>query len=136
MTWFMSAFISMFLYGIWGFLSKIATHSINSVSVMLFQMLGGMVVTLLIVGLSNFKIEYEWRGSSLGFLVGVVGMLATLFFIHAISQGSASVVSIVTALYPLFTIGLALLFLKESLTLPQGVGAVLGVVAIALFTID
>ncbi|MEM9484231.1 MAG: EamA family transporter [Cyanobacteria bacterium P01_F01_bin.116] len=135
MTWFMSAFISMFLYGIWGFLSKIATHSINSVSVMLFQMLGGMVVTLLIVGVSNFKIEYEWRGSSLGFLVGVVGMLATLFFIHAISQGSASVVSIVTSLYPVFTIGLALLFLKESLTLPQGIGAVLSVIAIALFTI-
>ena len=136
MTWFSSALISMLLYGIWGFLSKLATHSINSVSVLLFQMLGGMVVTLLVVGFSGFKIEYEWRGGSVGFLVGAVGMLATLFFIHALSQGSASIVSIVTALYPLLTIGLAFLFLKESLTFPQGVGAILGLISIALFTVD
>ena len=136
MTWFTSALISMILYGVWGFLSKLAASSMNSVSVLLFQMLGGMVITVLVVGFSGFNIEYEWRGSGVGFLVGVVGMLATLFFIHALSQGSASIVSIVTALYPLLTIGLAFLFLKESLSLCQGIGAVLGLISIALFTVN
>ncbi|NEP09257.1 MAG: DMT family transporter [Symploca sp. SIO1A3] len=134
MGWLINAFIATVLFGVWGFLSKLATSSINSLSVFLFQMLGGVFVTLLAVGLSNIEIEYEWQGGSYGFLVGVTGMLATLFFTEAISKGSASIVSVVTALSPLFTIALAFVFLKESLSLSQGMGVILGLFSIVLLS--
>ncbi|NEQ68940.1 MAG: DMT family transporter [Symploca sp. SIO2D2] len=135
MSWLINALIATFLYGIWGFLSKLATISINSLSVFLFQMLGGVFVTLLVVGLSDIKIEYEWQGGSYGFLVGAVGMLATLFFTEAISKGSASIVSVITALSPVFTIGLAFLFLQESLSLFQGIGVIFGLISIVLLSL-
>jgi transporter family protein len=61
-------------------------------------------------------------------------MLGTLFFFAAASRGKISVVVSMTALYPLITIMLAAIFLREPITAKQVMGMLCAVAAIMLLT--
>ena len=61
--------------------------------------------------------------------------MAALFFYWALAGGKASVVVPLTALYPVVTLGLALLILGERLSLRQSIGVALALTAIFLFSL-
>lgn len=63
---------------------------------------------------------------------GVFDSGANLLFVLAVRQGSLTVVSVLTALYPLGTILLARFVLKEKLAISQSIGIVLALGATAL----
>ena len=63
------------------------------------------------------------------------GSLGALFFLHAVSKQKASIVVTATALYPLITIILACLILKEPITLKQGIGIIFALIAMILLTL-
>ena len=52
----------------------------------------------------------------------------------AVVKSKISVIVTMTALYPIISIGLAYLILKEPVTAKEGVGIILAFVAIVLFT--
>ena len=66
---------------------------------------------------------------------GFLDSSANLFFTIASRQGSLSVVSVLTALYPLGTIILARIFLKEKIAKSQMVGIVLALAASAVLAV-
>ncbi len=66
---------------------------------------------------------------------GFLDSSANLFFTIAARQGSLSVISVLTALYPLGTIILARIFLKEKIAKSQMAGIVLALAASAVLTI-
>jgi transporter family protein len=69
-------------------------------------------------------------------LTGVAGTLGTLFLLYALRQGGkASLVVPITALYPLVTIILAVLLLRERVTIQQGIGMALAVIAVVLLSL-
>ncbi len=69
------------------------------------------------------------------FLTGILGGAGNLAFFHALVKGgNASVVAPVTALFPMVTVLLALIFLKERLGRVQWVGLALAFVAIYLLS--
>jgi len=71
------------------------------------------------------------KGVFWAFLTGVLGGLGNLAFFEALVKGGqASVVAPVTALFPMVTVLLAMLFLKERLGRVQWVGLALAFVAI------
>ncbi len=55
-----------------------------------------------------------------------------LFYIMAVGRGKVSVIVTMTALYPIITIILAAVFLKEPITIKQGCGMILAVLSIVL----
>ena len=55
-------------------------------------------------------------------LTGITDGLGTLFYYGATSKGPISIVVSLTALYPLITILLAIIFLYETLVLKQVIG--------------
>jgi transporter family protein len=59
-------------------------------------------------------------------------MLGALFYLIAITRGKISTIVTLTALYPLISIALAWMVLKEPITLKEGVGMVLALIAIVL----
>ncbi|HSX68718.1 DMT family transporter [Nocardioides sp.] len=67
-----------------------------------------------------------------GLVCGVLGLAATGAFMLAAQQGSLTVSSILTSLYPAFTILLAAIVLRERVLPAQGVGLALCGVAVAL----
>lgn len=97
-------------------------------------LLGGYVVYQLATKRVEPKI-FRGLGSKLWLTMLATGVLdsgANLLFVLAVRQGSLTVVSVLTALYPLGTILLARFVLKEKLAASQTIGIVLALGATAL----
>jgi transporter family protein len=68
-------------------------------------------------------------------LVGIVMVAGLMTFYQALEHGKVSVVVPLTAMYPLVTIILAVVVLKEELSPTQGIGVLLAIVAVVLISI-
>lgn len=132
MNWVSYAILSTVLYGLWGILSKIALNHIGFASLFIYDCFvffaGGLIALYLI----DFKIETNYLGIIYSLLYGITGMLATVLFILAINKGKASLVTAITAAYPCITILIAVLVLKESISLKQCLGIALSVIGVLL----
>jgi transporter family protein len=81
------------------------------------------------------KREGRAKGIFWAFLTGILGGVGNLAFFQAmVKGGEASVVAPVTALFPMVTVLLALVFLKERLGRVQWIGLGLAFVAIYLLS--
>lgn len=67
--------------------------------------------------------------------VGVIGALASLLFLLATGHGELTIVAVVTALYPSFTVLLARLLLAEHWTRNQAAGLAVAAAAIVLVSL-
>ncbi len=132
--WFVFAVLALLLWGLWGFFPKLATNYIRPESVLVYEVVGSVAIGLLALYLVGFRPETQVNGVVYGVLTGVFLTLGSLFFLFAISKGKASVVVTMTALYPVVTILLAFLILREPITLRQGLGILLALVAMWLFS--
>ncbi|MDH5300274.1 MAG: EamA family transporter [Gammaproteobacteria bacterium] len=135
MSWQAYALISTFLYGLWGVFGKLAANHIGFKSLFVYDCLMFALGGLLVYWLNDFELETNPQGVIFSLLYGLTGMVATLFFILAISKGPVSVITAITAIYPVVTIAIALLFLNEVITLKQVAGAALAMLGVILMVI-
>ena len=133
--WILFSVLALLSWGIWGFLPKLALDKLDSRSIIVFEVVGSRVVGIVVLALLRFRPQIQWKGILIAVLTGVLGMLGAFFFVLAVSRGKTSVIVTLTALYPLVTIILALVFLREPITLKQGAGMVLALGAMVLFTV-
>lgn len=130
--WIIPAIISLLLYGLWGFLPKVAQLQMSDRAVMLYTLCGSITTGLLLVLRLPQSLTSSPLGIGAALLTGVTGVLGTWFFLQALSRGGATTVIMVTALYPLVSVLLTVLLLHEPLTLRQGAGMLLGLASLAL----
>ena len=128
--WLVFALIALLLYGLWGFFPKLATDHLDTKSILVFQGLGSFAVSIVVLVMMGFRPGTDVRGVSFSFLAGLLGMLGTVFFIMALGSGKVSVIVPMTALYPLVTLVLAVIFLNEKMNWRQGVGIGLALLAV------
>ncbi len=133
-NWFLSALLALIIYGFWGFFPKIAVQYISPQSAIIYQVAGALFVGLVAISMMQFKPDIHPKGILFAFLTGVAGILGTLFYFAAASRGKISVVSSMTALYPIITILLATVLLKEPVTIRQIIGMLFALAAIVLLT--
>jgi transporter family protein len=133
-TWLFPAFLTLICWGIWGFIPKLTTKYIDPMSAVVYEGLGSTVFAIIILLVMGFRLETHPKGMSLAFVTGILGMLGALFYLFAMPKGKVSVIATITALNPIITIGLAYFFLKEPITLKEGVGMIFALIAIILFT--
>lgn len=131
-TWLIATFLSLVIYGFWGFFPKIAVAYINPQSALIYEVAGAMLIGLITLYLISFRPDTHPKGVLFAILTGVAGMLGTLFYFAAASKGKITVVVSMTALYPLITILLAAIFLKEPVTVKQIFGMFFALLAIVL----
>lgn len=125
-------------WGLWGFFGKYALKFLNPISLILFETIGAIVIqlaVLLFLFFSKYKFETSAAGISLAMLVAFFGVIGTVLFFFTLSKTKASILVPLTALYPVVTVLLSFAFLKEKITLVQGIGIVLAVVAGVLLSI-
>jgi transporter family protein len=134
-TWFIFALAALVLWGVWGLFPKLATNYLSPASVFVFSGIGNVLVLIVVLAFLNFRPDLHPKGIGLALVAGVLGTLATIPFLYAISKGKASVVVPLASLYPVVTIVLALLILKEPMTLKQVAGIVLALIALLLFAL-
>jgi len=131
-SWFFWTILAMVTFGAWGFFPKLAVNYINPQSALIFQVIGGLLVGFVGLAMLNFKPETHPMGILYAFMTGITGVLGTLFYYVAASRGQISIVVSLTALYPLITIMLAIVFLHETLIFKQVLGLCFAVAAIVL----
>ncbi|KPJ99180.1 MAG: hypothetical protein AMJ60_05890 [Desulfobacterales bacterium SG8_35] len=131
-SWFIWTILAMVTFGAWGFFPKLAVNYITPLSALIYQVIGGLLVGIVGLAVVNFKPETHPMGMLYALLTGITGVLGTLFYYAAASRGQISIVVSLTALYPLITILLAILFLHETLVLKQVIGLGFAVAAIIL----
>ena len=96
--------------------------------------LGGVLVGLVVLASLKFQVQFNIPGFSISLAIGILGFFGAFMYLVAVSRGPLTLVAPVTALYPMFAILLGLIFLGEAITLRQGFGIGLSVVAIYLIS--
>jgi len=130
--WLIYALMATAIYGFWGFFPKLASNYLDPKSAMVYQTLGTVVGAVVILATLRFRLPVQGKGITFSMLAGIAGVVGTQFMLMALNEGEASLVAPVTALYPIGVILLAILILKEALTLRQVCGILLSLVAIFL----
>jgi bacterial/archaeal transporter family protein len=133
-TWLPPALFALFNFGLWGLFTRLAVLSIDAKSALIYQTIGVIIVTLVMLAGINFKPVIEAKGITYSILTGIAYGIGCLFYFIAASKGKIINVVTLTALYPLVTILLALLLLKETVHLKQALGIGLALVAIILMS--
>lgn len=134
MNWLFAATSALLSFGLWGFFSKIAVMNMDYRSTLVYQTAGVMIVGILVLGLMNFKPATDVKGVSYAILTGAAYGVGCLFYFIAASKGKIITVVTLTALYPLITIVLAYLLLKETVSAKQYIGIFLALIAIILMS--
>ncbi len=101
-------------------------------------LMGAGLVALLLLGKSKVFVEREIFTRSLLPLVLLAGLgdvTGNVFFMIATSSGALAVAAVLTSLYPVGTILLARVFLKERIALSQNIGIALAIGACALLAV-
>ncbi len=141
-VWLCWSLITLGGGGTGGLVSKIASDGVDAwMNQLLFTV--GIAPLLAFVawkvgkgsntGESAPKSERRRKGVFWAFLTGILGGVGNMAYFEAmVKGGKASVVTPVTALFPMVTVLLALIFLKERLGRVQWVGLALAFVAIYL----
>jgi transporter family protein len=130
--WLLPTLGAFLLWGFWSFIPKITIKYINPKSAVLFEVLGGMILALIVLVSLKFKPDIHCKGVLLAITTGILGFGGALCFLYGASKGPISLVAVLSALYPIIALVLAMVFLNESITIKQSVGIVLGLGAMIL----
>jgi len=134
--WLIWALVAVISWGIWAFLSKLLGDALSAAQSQALSSLGLLPIFALLLISKKLVGLGRRRGAAWAFTAGILGCLGNLAYYHALNLGGKAVaVAPLTALYPLVTVALAVVFLKEKLNGVQGIGIALSLVAIYLFNV-
>ncbi len=132
--WLVLALSASLIWGLWGFLGKIASKTIESQNLLIISSLGSAIalpITLLLFH-KYFNFPINSSPHYVALVSGFLGGIGALFFFLAISKGDASKVVVITAMYPVVTILLSFIFLKEPMSLEKVLGIGLAIAAVII----
>jgi len=134
--WLFYAILTVLFWGVWGFLPR----KLASISAEQSQVIStlGLLPIMLLLGLrtkimTGARIK---RGCVLAFTAGLIGSVGNVAFYRLMNAGqSAATVVPLTSLYPLVTVALAVVLLKERLNAVQVGGITLALISIYFFNV-
>ncbi len=132
-NWLLYALITMLFYGLWAFFPKLASLYLPTKEILIYQVIGILTVGLIVLITSKNRLQINSPGLIFSILGGAAGLIGTLFFLKSLAIGKTYVVVTLTALYPLVTILLAFIVLRESLTFKNAIGILFALMAMYLF---
>lgn len=122
---------TILFWGLWGFFGKLAVQKIgiqssfwNALSFVL------IILSFLLVSGQLLPLKNNPSGIFLALLAGVCSGLASVLFYILLGKNPVGFLVTITALYPLVTIILSAIFLKEPLTLTKSLGFFFALVAL------
>jgi len=134
--WLLHTLLTMVLWGGWGVLSKPLSSAVSSWQMLAFSTVGLLpVMAVLVASRQLGSGRNPRRGFWLAFGSGILGSAGNVAYFQALAMGGkAAAVTPLTSLYPLVTIVLAVVFLRERLNAIQGAGIVLSLVGLYCFS--
>lgn len=134
--WFWYSICCVLCWGLWALVSKLGTNQISAVGMQFLFAFGFFPVAIVALLFNRLKFERDLKGIAYslgnGVLAGIGGL--ALFAAYR-SGGNTSVITVATALYPVITVVLALLILRERLSWIQVVGLGFAALAMIIFAL-
>ena len=135
--WLAFSLLTILVWGAWGAVSKVASEGVDANTNQVFFTFGLLPLIAMVWrsprnagGGAGRRIGVGWA-----FLTGILGGTGNIAFFHAlVIGGKASIVSPVTALFPLVTVILAVTLLHERVGNAQKIGLALALTAIYLLS--
>ena len=134
-VWLWYALLCIFWWGLWGFLSKIGSARATPMQMQTLFTLGMLPVAIGMLLHMRGKVDRDAVGISYGLLSGIATGLGTLGYFAALRTQDASVVTPLTGVFPVLTVALAFVVLRERLNKVQIGGMVLALAAIVVLSI-
>ncbi len=135
LDWLKFSMISVGLWGLWGFLSKVATLQLPARGVYVTSLGGFVLVITYLAVTGGLTIPVHLGGTAAALGSGICLAFGLLYFFKALAEdATAGMVVPLTALYPLVTVILSWTLLRESFTLRQLVGIALALPAVWLLS--
>ena len=128
-VWMLYSLLALFLFGVACITMKFATRHISDELSTIFYTVGYIVLAIVIIAAGSVEWNVSLKNWGLGILVGLLMNGATLTLFVAYRWGKASIVTPLTALYPLVTVVLAGLILKERFDIIKAVAICLALMA-------
>ena len=131
--WLVYAIITTVFWGIWGAFIEIPEKAGFPATlgyvVWSLTMIPCSLVALKII---QWKPETDKRSIFLGMMVGILGAGGQLILFEALREGPAYIVFPLISLFPILTIGLSVIFLKEQTNKRHWIGISLALIAAVL----
>jgi len=135
--WIVYSALALLAWGLWGFLPKMALDFLEPKTAFMFEVLGGAITGLFAFLILRPQLAgAEVRGIIPAMLTGMLGYLGLLCFMYAIREGKLCIIAPLTALYPVVTLALAMIFMKEKINMVQLAGIILALVSVVLITYE
>jgi drug/metabolite transporter (DMT)-like permease len=134
-AWLLYAMAVTILWGVWGAFIEIPEKAgfpaTLGYSVWALTM---VPVALIALRLINWKLDHDKRSMLLGLSAGLLGCGGQVILFQCLRIGPAYIVFPIISLYPVVTIILSVLFLKERTSLHAWIGIVLALLAIGMLS--
>jgi len=126
------ALITVVAWGLWAFLPKIATRYISPSSALIYEIVAGIAMGIVLLRTLKTRLPIKERGSIYAFVNGIVAYIGVLLYLLAISRQDAIIVAPLSATYPITTLILGSVLLREKYRKLNYVGIFLALFAIYL----
>ncbi len=134
--WFWYSILCVLCWGTWALLSKLGSREIPPETMQFLFTVGALPVGIALLVSRRGKLEKSAKGISFAVLNGILSGIGGLTLFAAYhTNGNTSLITVSTALYPMITVVLALLILRERLTATQALGLAFAGAAIVLFSL-
>jgi drug/metabolite transporter (DMT)-like permease len=134
--WLGLTIIAIGLWGLYGIALKLASDQLSPVAGQLLSTAGLLLPALFLIG----PVARERRSTAglfIGFISGVCGALGNFALLASLrAGGKAAIVFPLTALYPLITVVIAVVFMRERARRAQVFGIALAILAVLLLSVD
>ena len=133
--WLLFSLPALLSWGVFGFLSKVGSQKLSPVQMQILFSAGIFILTIPAWFRSGITASSDKLGLLYGTFTGLFSVIANLAVFAALKEGQASVVQPATGLYPLVTVILAVIVLKERMNRIQVTGVILALVALWILSI-
>lgn len=130
MTWFAWSLLTIAIWGFWGFLAKMALRQMRWHEMLLVASATYMILYLVFIGVLFYSFRpaltaISAQAASLATAAAAAGFAGVIPFYLALNEGNAAIVVPLTAIYPVITVLLSVVFLGETLTISQALAVMM-----------
>jgi len=134
--WFLYSIVCDLCWAGWAIFAKLGSNQIPPEASQFFFAWGALPVAFLLLGGRHFRLEKNAKGIFYSLANGVLsGIGSWALFAAYRTGGNTSVITAATAMYPLISVMLAMLVLRERLTKLHVVGLAFASIAFVIFSL-
>lgn len=134
--WFLYSMAAVLSWTCWAFSAKFGSEQLPPNAEQFMAAFGFLLVGLVLLIAMRFRLDLNRRGVGYGVAAGVLLAVGSIALFAAYRTGAnTAVITTATGLYPMVTILLAIIFLKERLTRLQLLGVLFAIAAMVIFSL-